>query len=178
MANIKELANTYMSYNTLDEALLEIRNDTIHRIEETLDRLDNYDAVDLLKIVNDEFHTMDELDDVFDYMSVTSILEELREIDTSDEYFNADSKTSGDDPWVIADVCTDDLAKQIYEGDVDIYEADVYDDIDDIMREEETLVRMVTDKFKIYDKARALFEQVLQEDPKAVITALWNINQD
>ncbi len=165
-------AEYYVAMGTLEEARAEIHKDVIDDIREVLERLDEYELVELLHDVNPDFHTMDELDDVFDYMSVTEILEELGDIDLSDDYFNESTRTSGCDAWYVADEDIDDIARQFYDSDHE----GMIDEIDDILYLENALISDVTNKFKIYDKAKELFEEGMARNPQEVLNLLWNMN--
>lgn len=171
---LQELVNDFTKGNTKNTAIDELTRYTRSKIQDYLDDLDEYDLVELLQEANEDFHKMDELDDVFDYMSVTEVLEELSDIDLCDEYFNADDKTSGNDMWEVAEIDDYELARQLFDGDICWEEYDFYD----IMDEYEQVYAAIIEHYAIFDKAKALFEQAMAEDPQAVLTALWNMNQN
>lgn len=173
MANsiVRNYMVTGRDHNT---AIQLINRDTRTQLEEYLEDLYSYDLVDLLQQINDDFHTMDELDDTFEFMSVTEILDELRDIDTEDEYFNADNKTSGNDPWQVADVSIDRAIDLLFN------KAICWDDEEyqDIMKLHQELLDDLDREYKKYETAKALFEQALENDVEGTINALWNINQE
>lgn len=162
----------YVTLGTLEEAKAAITMDAIDEIREELERMSEYELVDILRDENDEFHTMDELDDVFNYMSVTDILEELSDIDLRDNYFNEGTRYSGNDIWEIADVDIDDLVNRIHDGYTEVAD----DDILDILETEQALIDEVTEKFRVYDKAKELFEEGMARNPQEVLSLLWNMN--
>ena len=140
--------------------------------------LDNLDDRDLFTLLHDSFddnlHTMDELDDVFEEYTVTKVLEELGNIEPWHDYFHAESKRSSNDLWSLVDFYMDKVVDDIFEDEVD------YDDyeIDLIMEEHEDIVDRVRAAYKIYDKAKGLFNMALKKDPQELITVLWNMNQE
>ena len=54
-----------------------------------------------------------------------------------------------------------------------------YDDyeIDLIMEQHENIIDRVEAAYKIYDKAKELFDMALKRDPQELVTVLWNMNQ-
>ena len=165
-------AQDYVTLGTLEEAKAAITMDATDEIREELERMDEYYLVDILKEENDEFHTMDELDDVFSYMGVTEILEELSEIELGDDYFNEDTRRSGNDIWEVADVDIDGLVDRIHDGYTEVAD----DDILDTLETEQALIDEVTEKFRVYDKAKELFEESMTRNPQEVLSLLWNMN--
>ena len=141
-------------------------------IDEWLEDLGSYDLEELLHEYNDDFHVMDDLDDVYEYMSVTEILRELIDIDPDDAYFNSCSNTSGNDIWSISDVSKNQLVRDLQRGE--FYWNDR--ELDEILDLEPTFKSLIEEKWGVYEKAKALFEQQMREDPHAVLTALWNLN--
>jgi len=172
MTNLNEILR---SNKTRTEAIMAVRAEAIEEIDKVLGEMDYCDTYDILHEINDDFHSMDDLDDTFDYMTVTEILEQLRHIDLADDYFDADSKRSGNDPWDIADVNRWELATQFYDDETSI---EPTDEIIDVLREAEYLVDDINSYFKRFDTAKALFEQAMSQDPDAVINTLWNINNN
>ena len=169
-----QIKNFLVNGTSRTYAIAEITANTKRRLEEYVEDLYSYDLVDFLQQINDDFYTMDELDDTFEFMSVTEILEELRDIDTNDEYFNADSKTSGNDAWEVADVSIDRAVDLLFE------EAICWDDEEykDIMKLHQELLDDLDREYKKYETAKALFEQALENDVEGVINVLWNMNQE
>lgn len=170
---MQELVKEFTQNNTRNAAIEALDSYIKGEIENYIDHLDGYDLYDLLQEANEDFHRMDELDDVFEYMSVTEVLEELSEIDISDEYFNADTKTSGNNEWDVADMYESELVKQLFDGDIDWDD----DDFNEIMYDYETLYSALRNYYDVFDKAKALFEQAMSQDPQAVLSVLWNMNQ-
>lgn len=161
------------TYGTLEKALADIRRKAINQLSNDLYNLDEYDLVDILKELNEDFHPMDELDDTFDHYTVTEVLEELSDIRTDDCYFNECSKTSGDDPWDVADINREQLAAQIYDDEIDL---EPTDDMLVTLREAEYEGERAEEAFRLYDTAKALFEQAWKDDPEALINTLWTMN--
>ena len=161
------------TYGTLEKALADIRRKAIRQLADDLYNLDEYDLIDILKELNEDFHPMDELDDTFSHYTVTEVLDELRDISTSDEYFNECYKTSGDDPWDVADINREELAAQIYDEEIDLEPTDeMLDTIRDAAYDRER----AEEAFRLYDTAKALFEQAWKDDPEALINTLWTMN--
>ena len=169
---IQELVKEFTQDNTRNSAISALESYTRDRIEDYIDKLCSYDLEELLKEANEDFHKMDELDEVFEYMTVTEVLEELSNIDPSDEYFNADNKISGNNEWDIADVYESEVVKQLFEGDI------CWEDYDfnEIMNDYETLYAAIDEYYNVFNKAKALFEQAMAQDPQAVLSVLWNMN--
>lgn len=159
----------------LQKAMALIEESTKEEIVEWLDLMSERDLYEFIhEYVDDDIHQMDDLDRVFDWMTVTEVLENLDNIDTSDAYFSEDSRLSDDDIWQLTNKTKKGVAKALYDGD---YDFDHYE-LDEIMRDEEELVRRVTEEYKINDKARALFEKALEDDPKELLAVLWNMRAD
>lgn len=171
---IQELVKEFTQNKTHNAAIEALESYTRDEIETYIDGLNCWELCDLLQEANSDFHKMDELDDVFEYMTVTEVLEELKDIDTCNEYFNAATKCSGNNEWDIADMYESELVKKLFNGDIDW---DEYS-FNEIMSEYEDLYAAIDEHYKVFEKAKALFEQLLIEDPQAVITALWNINME
>ena len=75
--------------------------------------------------------------------------------------------------WNLVDFYMDKVVDDIFEDEVD------YDDyeIDLIMEQHENIIDRVEAAYKIYDKAKELFDMALKRDPQELVTVLWNMNQ-
>lgn len=154
-----------------------LEQDCIEDIADELMNMDDYELFEIINWFNSSVHSMDELDDVFDNLTPTEILQgALDGIDTYDSYFNEDNCVSSNDLWEIADVSPTDLARQIFNSDYDdsysIGEIaseyrELYDDLEYFINEEEK-------KEKKIEIARALFEKMVTENVDETISKLWN----
>ena len=172
---IKELVKRYVEDCTRAEALDELESDMRYEVLEYVEQMNDDD---LLTLLQDNYcgdlHKMDELDNTFDYMTVTEVLEELKYIDTCHCYFNADTKQSSDDLWELSDVDSSYVSKALWNYDIEWDD----DDLSSIFCKYDLIAEGIREYFKFREKAEALFDQLFMEDPEAVVTALWNINRE
>ena len=158
------------SNKNLEAAIEQIKSDTVEAIYNWIEDMNEYDAFDFVSSFNDYIHRMDDLDDVFCYMGATEVLEELSNIDLGEDFFNEDTKESGDNVWYVADESMNDAAERLHDGDLE------WDDwkLEEIFDEERELIAEVTKRFKVFDQAKALFDKMMAENPEEVLTILWN----
>ena len=154
-----------------------LEQDCVEDVANELMDMDEYELFEIINWFNSSVHSMDELDDVFDSLTPTEILQgALDGIDTYDSYFNEDNCVSSNDLWEVADVSPTGLAWQIFESDYDdnysVREIadeyrELYDDLEEYFNEE-------AKKEKKIEIARALFEKMLAENVDETISKLWN----
>lgn len=163
--------NNFNYYLQLEDGLEEAREDAINEIADILEVMPDCDQI---SIINDyqsryEIHRMDELDDVFRSWTPTEILDDLRDIDLNDGYFDSNGYfSSGDDPFEVANTSTEEIAKKILEGD-----GEIYDDINDVMTEYDTIVY----KFNLIEKKRELAKELIDmadiTELDEIVNLLW-----
>lgn len=170
----QDLIEDFAYDNTLEEALASVHDYTMERIDEFVDGMYTGDLVELLQDLNPDLHTMEELDDVFDYMTPTQVLEKLSNICLYHDYFDADTRCSGDDLWDFAGISKSDFSEKLYDREIELYDNG---ELNEIITDEDILKQQVRDHYKIYDTARELFEKALARNPQEVINVLWNMNQ-
>lgn len=170
----QEFVEELIAQGDIDYAEKELRNYIRDEMEEYLTELDDRDLIELLGDEED-IHLMQDLDDVFRHYSPSEVLEELRNIELCDEYFNGNTKTSANDIWDLTEYTT---ARDVAEG---ILDEDIYwcDPVAERIREKsEEMLEKVKEGIEIYKKARLMFEKVLAnaDDPNEVLMMLWNMN--
>lgn len=163
--------------STLEFVKSKVESHAICDMAELISEYDEQDLFEFLKENNCEcvegIHPMDELDDVFDYMSPTEVLEELSDIDLCDDWFNEYSKTSSDDLEDVLDIDAMDIAKDIYNEVIEIDD----DDFVDIYEDAQWIIKQLEKKDKKIKTAKALLESAIANDNvDEVINALWNVN--
>ena len=171
----KELVMDCVKSGDMGYAEKEIR---VYCIDLTEEYIDSLSEDDLLELFEDEYdiHPMSELDNVFRHLSVTEVLEELSNIDLSNNYFTEGGYReveSGDDPWELIGAEKREVAESLFDGE--IYWEDP--EMDEIKEKYDALICEVMSKMEIYRKAKRLFEIAMDKDPSAVIATLWNMEQ-
>lgn len=166
---------------TLEEAIDKLTSDTLDELEEWVENMDEYELFELIQSeYNEDIHRMDELDNVFDYMKPTEVLEELSDIDLSCEYFDADNRESFDDLFDYLNLSAHDIAEKILNGDIDVFCYYSYSDAADIMRDYDLLRDMIEYEFnyarKRKENAEKLFKMAMEKNPDEVIALLWNMS--
>ena len=105
---------TYATCNVLENALalidLDARDEIRHHI---LDEMDEATKFEVVSEIDDHIHSMEDLNSTFDYMSVSRILEELTDIDTSDAYFNEARAVSSNDVLELTRLTLDEISAHI-----------------------------------------------------------------
>jgi len=154
-------------------ALQELKDDAFDDVRAWLEDLDEYTLYWLLHEINDEFYQMDDLNDVYDCLTPKEIINDIAVwIDTSDEYFNASTERSGDDPWSVSGLQIDRVAEGILNGKYTCND----EELESILDEYNELRIAINQKFRYYRQAKTLFDMAMETNPEETITILWNMN--
>ena len=177
MESIKIYKELFKWEKDLGTVASKIKKDAVDDIKEIIE---GYDEDYLIRwLDNNDFycgdgiHQMNELDDVFCGLSVTEVLNELQDIDTSDEWFDEYNKVSSDDIWDLLDCKASDVARDIVYGEHTVKESSI-EDIISMMNEAIEEVKKFARKYEI---GIALMEHCYNEiGVDETIQALWNMN--
>ena len=153
-----------------EQAIAQANTDAMIEIADRLRDIDEWELyTNIFKEYNEDLvHEMSELDDVFESLTPTEILEQLTDIHLSDNYFNGRTLTSGNDIWEVAEITAYELADWVLENDIEGFE--------DILEELDVTTDRIHAYYQKFDVARKLFEQRLElEGVEAVINTLWNM---
>lgn len=168
---------TEMMEHEYKESILDIlERDCIDDITEALIDMNDDEVLEVLEHFGTSVHEMGDLDEVFDYLTPTEILDgTLDGIDTSDDYFNEDSCESSNDIWYLAGTSPRELAGEIFSSDYERYDTDIYDiacEFRKLRDELEDIFDREADKERKIEAARTLFEKMLEENVEEVLLAL------
>lgn len=169
--------NFYVSLlaeETMGAVKSRVERDAVSDIAEIVAGYDDRDIYEMLDgcCCIEDIHPMDEFDDVFEDYSAREALEELTDIDLSDDWFDEDSKTSSCSLLCLMNVSCDDIAQDIFNEVIEIDD----DDIFDVYEEAQEILDMLETYEKKIENAKALFKEMLVSDVDGVISALWNMN--
>lgn len=170
--------NYYVSLlvnESLEVAVARVKRDAISDIEDIVANYDEQDLYELLEGTDyvDGIHPMDEFDDVFEGYSAREALEELTDIDLSDDWFNEYSKESSRDLVDALGASAHDIAKDIYNEDLEIDDDDCFD----VYEEAQEIIDELEIRAKKINLAKALLENaVMNDNVDEAINVLWNMN--
>lgn len=150
----------------------QIKIDAIEELQETLEDMDSYDLFEIINSLNDDVLRMEDLDDEYEYMTVTEIINNLGWVDTSCEYFNKDREKCSDDLFEVSDTDVECVARRVWEGSFDYNSIE----LDNIVHNAEYIKCEVKKMFEVYTKAEELFRLAMEKDSSEVIALLWNMN--
>lgn len=172
MTNIHD----YVDGRSIDEAMSVLEEELVEKIEDTILSEDDEDM--LLKISDElglEIYSMSDLDDVYNHLSPTEVLEELNQINLGDAFFNAEDAESSDNFWDLLprNYSSKDVVEAIIERDITISALDeVMDRYEEVKEDIRKFYEDQERKQKKIEIARKLFEQMLDDNVDKVIALL------
>ena len=150
----------------------QIKDDAIEELQEALENMNDYYLFDIINSLDSDVCEMESLDDEYEYMTVTEIIDKLGWVDTGCNYFNKDKEKCSDDLFEVADTDAECVARRVWEGSFD-YDSS---ELDDIVSNAGDIQCEVKKMFEVYTKAEELFRLAMEKNPSEVIALLWNMN--